>query len=138
MTSMSETVSTHQTRELVHRYYEIVAAGRTNELDEVCAPDLAGHAGAGKDLAALKGSIAGFVDAFADLVVDVRHVVVEDAVASTWVTYRGIHRAAFAGIEATGRHVEFAGWDLFRIQDRKIAEITSYCDLYTLMRQLSG
>jgi|RhiMetdeSRZDD1v2_1073273.scaffolds.fasta_scaffold23731_3 hypothetical protein len=44
---------------VVARFYELVNAGTTEKLDEICAPDLRGHAGAGADLAQLKQSIAG-------------------------------------------------------------------------------
>ena len=35
---------------VVRRFYEIVGSGRPEDLDEVCSPDLVGHAGAGSNL----------------------------------------------------------------------------------------
>ena len=35
---------------VLQRFYEIVNEGATEKLDDVCAPDLKGHAGAGADL----------------------------------------------------------------------------------------
>ena len=54
-------------KSIIRRFYEITNAGRPEDLDEVCAPDLKGHAGAGADLAELKSSIAGFLAPFPDL-----------------------------------------------------------------------
>ena len=60
---------------VVDRFYEIVNEGAVEKLDEVCAPEIVGHAGAGANLVALKMSIGSFRDAFPDLRADLRHVV---------------------------------------------------------------
>src|SRR5918995_362437 len=44
-------------KEAVHRFYEIINAGSPERLDEICSPDLKGHAGAGADLAELQKSL---------------------------------------------------------------------------------
>ena len=41
-----------------------------------------------------------------------------------------------AGAHGTGRHVRFSAWDLLRMQDGEIVEITQACDLFTLMNQI--
>ena len=41
-------------KDVVRRFYAIVNAGSPERFDEVCSPDLKGHAGAGTDLADLK------------------------------------------------------------------------------------
>lgn len=120
------------------RYYEILNAHDLDRLDEICAPDLRGHAGAGKDLAQLKTDIGAFLEAFPDLHADVRELVREDDLVSTWVTYTGTHGGAFAGVPSSGRQVKFAAWDLLRVADGRITEITSYCDLFTIMNQIGA
>jgi hypothetical protein len=57
---------------VVRRFYEIVGSGRTEDLDEVCSPELVGHAGAGSNRAELKDSIGSFLVPFPDLTADVR------------------------------------------------------------------
>ena len=93
-------------------------------LDDLTTSDYRGHAGAGATLDQLKESIGGFLEAFPDMKVVVRHVVAENDMASTWVTYAGTHEAPFAGVPGSGRAVEIAGWDLFRIADGVIKQIT--------------
>lgn len=39
---------------------------------------------------------------------------------------------------ASGRRVKFAAWDLFRVRDGKIVEITQYCDLFAIMSQIGA
>jgi steroid delta-isomerase-like uncharacterized protein len=125
-------------KSVVRRFYEIVGSGRPEELDEVCATDLKGHAGAGADLKELKDAIAGFQVPFPDMTLDVRHLVQEDDVVSVWLSYTATHQADFAGIPASGRRVKFAAWDLMRVRDGKIVEITQYCDLFTIMSQIGA
>jgi steroid delta-isomerase-like uncharacterized protein len=108
------------------------------KLDEICAPDLKGHAGAGADLTQLKQSIGSFREAFPDLRADIRHAVAEDDLVSTWVSYQGTHQGEFAGVSGSGRQVKFVAWDLIRVGDGRIAEITQYCDVFTLMNQIGA
>jgi steroid delta-isomerase-like uncharacterized protein len=125
-------------KSIAGRYYEIFTDWSPEKLDEICSPDLRGHAGAGADLSQLKNSIASFRDAFPDLKADVRHLVREGDVVSGWVSYEGTHQGPFAGVPGSGRTVKFAGWDLFRVEDGRIAELTSYCDVFTLMNQIGA
>lgn len=129
---------TSDPRAVVSRFYEIVNEGAVERLDEVCAPDMVGHAGAGANLVALKMSIGSFRDAFPDLSAELRHVVAEDDLVSTWVSYEGTHHGEFAGVSGSGRRVRFAAWDLIRVADGRIAEITQYCDVFTLMNQIGA
>ncbi|MCD2442160.1 ester cyclase [Agromyces sp. SYSU K20354] len=123
---------------IVARFYEAINSGALDDLDAICSPDLQGHAGAGSDLTALKASIGAFIAAFPDLIITPRHVVAESDLVSTWLVYAGRHGGEFAGVPATGRAVRFAAWDLMRIRDGRVAEITQYCDLFTLMNQIGA
>lgn len=126
------------TKTVARSFYDAVTSGRSDALDEVCAPGLVGHAGAGANLSDLKRSIGAFVTAFPDLRAEVRHLVAEGDTVSAWVTYTATHRAPFAGVAATGAKVRFAGWDLMRIRDGRIVELTEYCDLFSLMNQMGA
>jgi steroid delta-isomerase-like uncharacterized protein len=125
-------------KRVVRRMYELINQGKADDLDEVCAADLKGHAGAGADLAELKASIKGFREPFPDLAVDIRYLVQEDDVVSTWLSYTATHQGDFAGVPASGRRVKFAAWDLVRVHEGRIVEITQYCDLFTIMSQIGA
>ena len=125
-------------KRVVRRFYEIVGSGRPEDLDEVCAAELKGHAGAGSDLQELKGAVASFLTPFPHLTPEVRHLVQEDDLVSVWLSYTATHEADFAGVPASGRRVKFAAWDLMRVRDGKIVEITQYCDLFTIMSQIGA
>jgi steroid delta-isomerase-like uncharacterized protein len=123
---------------VARRFYDIMNAWSPAALEEICAPGLRGHAGAGADLDQLKVSIGGFVEAFPDLQAQVRHMVREEDLVSTWVSYEGTHRGEFAGVPGSGRPVKFAAWDLFRIEGSQIVEITQYCDVFTILNQIGA
>jgi len=123
---------------VVRRFYDIVGSGRPEDLDEVCSADLRGHGAAGSDLHEVKGEWASFLAAFPDLTPELRHLIQEDDLVSVWLTYTGTHESDFAGVPANGRKVKFAEWDLLRIREGKIVEITQYCDLFTIMSQIGA
>ena len=123
---------------VARQFYQMINDGTLHKLDEICSKDLRGHAGAGADLSQLKQSIGSFIEAFPDLRADPRHLVCEGDLVSTWVTYKGTHHGEFAGLSGTGRPVKFAAWDLIRVQDGRIVEITQYCDVFTLMNQIGA
>lgn len=125
-------------KDVVRQFYDVVNDWSPDRLDVVCSPDLRGHAGAGADLAQLKLSLGSFHDAFPDLHAEVRAVVCEGDIVSTWVTYQGTHHGTFAGITASGRPVKFAAWDLLEVRDGQIVDITQYCDVFTLMNQIGA
>jgi steroid delta-isomerase-like uncharacterized protein len=128
----------NEAKAIVTRFYEIINEGTVARLDEVCAPDLKGHAGAGANLVQLKLSIGSFREAFPDLRADIRHAVAEGDLVSTWVNYEGTHEGEFAGVTGSGRRVKFVAWDLIRVENGRIAEITQYCDVFTLMNQIGA
>jgi len=125
-------------KQLVRRFYEFVNAGSPERFDEICTPDLIGHGGAGGNLAELKDATASFIAPFPDLTAELRNLVQEDDVVSVWISYTATHQADFAGVPASGRKVRFAAWDLVRVRDGKIVEITQYCDLFAIMAQIGA
>jgi len=127
-----------ETKDVARRFYEIFNSHDLDGLDELCASDFHGHAGAGADIEQLRASITSFLEAFPDMTTTVRHLIAEDDMVSAWITYEGVHHDTFAGVRGTGRAVRIAGWDLFRVQDGKIAELTQFCDIFTLMNQIGA
>jgi steroid delta-isomerase-like uncharacterized protein len=128
----------NDTKSVAKAFYDAVASGRPDALDAVCAPDLRGHAGAGSTLAELKASVGSFTDAFPDQKITIRHLVAEGDLVSSWVVYSGTHQGSFAGIPGSGAPVKFAAWDLMRIKDGRIVELTMHCDLFTVMNQIGA
>jgi predicted ester cyclase len=55
-----------------------------------------------------------------------------------WVygTYSGTHDGAWLGIPATGKAYQFAGVDIFRVENGQLAEHWDVLDVYSLFKQL--
>lgn len=123
---------------VAQRFYDILNEGALERLDEVCAADIKGHAGAGADLAEVKRAIGSLLEAFPGLQATARYVLRDGDLVSTWVTYKGAHQGSYAGVAGTGRRVRFMAWDLFRVREGRIVEITQACDLFTLMNQIGA
>lgn len=125
-------------KRVARRFYEVVNSGLVQDLDSVCAPDMKGHAGAGADLDELKKNWAGFLAPFPDMRAEVRYLVHEGDLVSGWVSYTATHEGEFAGVPASGRSIRFAAWDLMRIRDGRIVELTQYCDLFSILSQIGA
>jgi steroid delta-isomerase-like uncharacterized protein len=121
------------------RFYDIFNGHDPDLLRGLCSPDLVGRGGAGSNLDELIENVRGFQASFSDLVAaDIRHLVHDGETVATWVTYEGTHDGTFAGIPATGGHVRFLAWDVFRIREGQIVELTQHCDLFTILNQIGA
>ena len=80
-------------KDVVATLLRIIDSGRPEGLDEVCAPDLVGHAGAGSDLHELKAAIGSFLAPFPDMTAGVRYLVQEGDLVSSWISYTATHAA---------------------------------------------
>ena len=130
-------------RALIRRFYEEVwARGNLEVADEVFADDYARHDfRAGEAVPGPEGQkqvAAGFRAAFPDLSWQVDFLLADgDFVVGRW-TASGTHLGAWAGIEATGRPMQFSGLNVFRFADGKVVEIWNHRDDLGLMEQLGA
>jgi predicted ester cyclase len=71
------------------------------------------------------------------------HMTVEDLIAEgdtvvARVVIRGTHRGEYMGLPATGKQIEFSGFDCLRIVDGKFAEHWGTFDQLSMMQQLGA
>ena len=128
-------------KRLVRDFYEEVwNRGNTAVAMEVFADDYVRHdlrptdavpGGAGQAKIA-----ADFRAAFPDLVFTPELILADgDLVAARW-TASGTHRGRWGAVEPTGKHVEFSGVNIFRVEGGKVVEIWNHRDDLGLMQQL--
>jgi predicted ester cyclase len=77
-----------------------------------------------------------FIDGFADFAGSIREVVAEGDKVVVWIDWRGTHTGTFAGVAATGRHIEFSTVEIFRFADGKLAEHWDVVDRLALQTGL--
>ena len=116
---------------------EVLGGGDFAALNALAAPDCADHAAA-PGPAALAQFLVTWRAAFPDLRVEIDELVAAgDCVAARW-TLRGTHHGAFLGLAPTGRRVEVAGTELYRLAGGKVVQRCAAVDIPGLLRQLGA
>lgn len=122
------------------RYNALWLAGGTEHAGEVIHPEFVRHGSSGalRGIAAFVRYVAHYRDAFPDLA-----FAVDDWIASrdrlmVRYSFTGTHLRSFMGIAATGAEVNADGVGIYRVADRKLAEVWDYLDLFGLARQLGA
>ena len=128
-----------QNKDIARRIYEEVINKRDLDvLEEVVRPDYIEH----DPLPGQREGLDGIRDRYRMLIEGLDpHFTIEDVIAEgdrvvvRW-TNAGIHSGEFLGIPATGRPFEFAGIDIYRIENDRMAEHWHVVDQLTLLQQL--
>jgi steroid delta-isomerase-like uncharacterized protein len=121
---------------VARRLYALINARTPEALTEVIAADFAGHGQLDGGLPAFRQEFEALVAAFPDLEATVEELVAEGDRVVARLTYRGTHRAEFAGIAATGRSVKFAAVDIHHLRDGQIVATWFYFDMLSVLGQL--
>jgi steroid delta-isomerase-like uncharacterized protein len=132
-------MSTEANREIIRRYYEDVLNGRkTVLLDELAVPDYEEH----DPLPGQRTGLNGLKDRVTMLLTGLSpHFTIEEVIAEgqkvvvRW-TNSGTHVGEFFGIPPTGKSFQFAGIDIHRLQDGKMAEHWHVVDVFAMLQQL--
>jgi steroid delta-isomerase-like uncharacterized protein len=130
-------------RALIRRFYEEVwGRGNLDVADEVFANEYARHDFRASEAApgpeGQKHIAAAFRAAFPHLLWQIDFVLADDDfVAGRW-TATGTHLRPWAGIEPTGRSMQFSGINVFRFSRGKVVELWNHRDDLGLMKQLGA
>ena len=127
--------------ELVRAGFQAFNAGDTDQCLAHIAPDLISNLAElpepqhGRD--AWRQGFEMMHRAFPDLQAHIEDIVAAEDKVAVRLRFRGTHRGEFLGIPATGRTIEYASHEFYRITDGLIAEEWICSDTATLLRQLS-
>lgn len=132
-------MSTETHKSLVRRFYdEALNARRLDVIDELALADYIEH----EPLPGQRDGLVGFKDRASMLIeglastYTLHDVIAEgDRVVVRW-TNTGIHSGEFLGIPPTNRSFDFAGIDIYRIENDRMAEHWHVVDQLTLLQQL--
>lgn len=131
--------SLEENKALVKRFFAAIESGDFSVFDEIVALDYDDHlAGQGRGRETLKRYFAGLHSAFADLKLPISAMVAEGDQVAVLNAVQGMHKGDFAGLAATGRKIDAPAFQLYRIEDGRLAEHWEVADFATLMRQLQG
>jgi steroid delta-isomerase-like uncharacterized protein len=132
-------MSTEDNKALVRRLFETgMNQKNLSVFDEVLAPNYVNYTfpAPAPGAEGFKQVIGMFFSAFPNM-----HVAVEDAIAqgdkvATRGSFTGTHQGAFMGIPATGKQVNVAYCDMWRVENGKLVENWVQLDMLGLMQQL--
>lgn len=126
---------------LIRRYIEDgFGRGNLDAIDLVLAPDCQRHTSGA--VSSESGHVRRVVESFRagmpDATVTIDQLVATPDHVVVRVTTRGTHTGEYLGVSPTGRTVEFAAMDMFRMADGKIVESWHSVDELGLLRQLGA
>jgi steroid delta-isomerase-like uncharacterized protein len=136
----------HASEQLVRRFFEEAINGHDLALfDELCSPEYVWHGGSDPGgigdvhgIQRFKAAVGTFFTAFPDLEATILDTVAtEDKVVVRFVE-RGTHQGTFVGIPGTGKHVEFHGIGIYRVEDGKLAEEWFIDDSRAIFEQIGA
>jgi steroid delta-isomerase-like uncharacterized protein len=126
----------HAHKTLIRRLFvECINEGHWEMADQLISADFVNaEGGTGPD--GFRASVTPLRRAFPDIRFTIHDLVAEgDRVAVRW-TWEGTHRAAFAGVPATGKRIVLHGNVIYRIRDGMIAEAWAQPDRLGMLEQL--
>lgn len=85
-----------------------------------------------------KVGVGMFLASFPDCHWDIRQILAEDDLVSVRTVWTATHTGEFLGVAATGRRIEVANADYYRMRDGKLVEHWDVPDYLALLRQIGG
>jgi steroid delta-isomerase-like uncharacterized protein len=134
-------MSTEENKAIVRRFFEEgPSKGDLDAAKELLSPNFSLHA----PFPSAPG-IQGIIDiittcraAFEHLSVEVEDLIAEGDKVSARFVANGFHKGSFMNLPPTGKPIKMTGIEVFRIEDRKIAELWAEANLIGLMQQLGA
>jgi len=132
-------MSSESNKSLTRRFYEeALNARRVDVIQEVALADYIEHdplPGQRDGLVGLKDRVSMLIGGLASTYTVHDMIAEGDRVVVRW-SNAGIHSGEFLGIPPTGRSFDFAGIDIYRIENDAMAEHWHVVDQLTLLQQL--
>lgn len=132
-------MSSEQNKAIIRRWFsEFINKNDPSLADELIDPAYVNHfLGTGiVGPAAERQIMMMFFSAFPDLKGTLEDIFAEGDKVATRITWRGHNTGSLMGMPATGKYVEFASNNIFRILNGKIVENWPQVDMAGLMQQL--
>jgi steroid delta-isomerase-like uncharacterized protein len=127
-------------RAVVRRVLHVFNSGDLAVLDDLIAPTYTNHnapPGAPQGIEGRKQAVSMFRRAFPDLESTVEDLIADGDRVVARVNLRGTNTGEFMGRPATGRAVDVAGIDIFRVLDGKVTDRWGVLDMLALTHQLA-
>jgi steroid delta-isomerase-like uncharacterized protein len=126
-------------KELVRHFFSVIENNNLDEFDKIIAEDYNDHlAGQGPGREALKKYFSGLHTAFANLKFPIWAMVAEGDRVAVHNSIQGIHQADYGGLKARQNPVNAQAFQLYRIENGRLAEHWEIADFQTLLQQIQA
>ena len=128
-----------QNKALVRRFFAAIEVGDFHVFDEIVADGYDDHlAGQLAGRENLKKYFGGLRAAFPDMTLPIAAMVAEGDLVAVLNSVRGTHRGDFGAFKAKGSKIDAAAFQLYRIENRQLAEHWEVADYMTLFKQMQA
>lgn len=128
-------------KNLVRRYFAIAGQGDLQTLTDVVSPNLVVRTappGQETTLQSLRQTLAQARAGLPDFAFQIDDLFAEGDLVVARTTISGTHLGTFFGAPATGKRIEIAAIDVWRVADGKLSEVWHYEDILGVMQQLGA
>jgi predicted SnoaL-like aldol condensation-catalyzing enzyme len=134
------TVSTiEENKAIVRQFFSAIENNNLNEFDEIVAEDYNDHLpGQSPGREVLKKYFAGLHAAFANLKMPILAMVAEGDKVAVYNSIRGTHQGDYGSFKAKGNPVDAKAFQLYRIENGRLAEHWEVADFMNLIQQIQA
>jgi steroid delta-isomerase-like uncharacterized protein len=125
-------MSTDEATKVAASYYDRFNAGDLDGVVALFAEDYVGHRGLGSGgggQETVRAHLGIWYEALPDAKLEVVRTVSDGEWVATFNVIRGTHTGDFLGLTASGSTIELSSTDVFRVQEGRITEGWTVCDL---------
>jgi ketosteroid isomerase-like protein len=137
---MTQTTTETANIAIVRKFFEVgPSKGDLAAADTLLHPEFSLHTPLptpGPGIEAMNNVITTCRAAFHGLHVTIDDIMVDGDTVTARFTARGIHKGEFMGLPPTGKAITMTGIEIFRIKEKKIAELWGEANLMGLLQQL--
>lgn len=139
MAQQSDSAKLEANKAVVRRYFESFNKDDLSHLDEIVTPDYGDRLeGQKPGIDVIRNYLEGLKRSFPDFKWTIEQMVAEGDRVAVMNRITGTQLHDFGGMKATGNKVDFQAFQIYRIQNGKLAEHWEVADFATMQSQLTA
>lgn len=124
---------------LVQRFFAAIENNQPEEFDFIVTEDYNDHLpGQTPGREVLKKYFSGLHAAFKDLRLPIHAILAEGDKVAVYNSVQGIHQGDYGGLKAKGNRIDAKAFQLYRIENGRLAEHWEFADFMTLLQQIQA
>lgn len=125
-----------ENKELIRRWYEALSRHDVESVVDMVAVDFIHNSSTNQGRDGVRAELDYWFSAFPDASVSVEDLIADGDRVAARATTTGTHGGEFMGTPPTGKRITVEEYDIFRIENGRIAEAWAAVDFYGMLTQL--